>query len=643
VCYQGEPGAYSEKSLRELLGSGVISVARKSFEDCFKAVSNREAEYCLLPVENSLGGSIHENYDLMLRYDLHIVAEHDFRVKHCYLKHKDAKTEDIKFAISHPQALAQCQNYLRARGITPIGTYDTAGSAKMLATDSKDLPDGCTPQNTMAIASDLAGVTYGLDCVDESIEDDDSNFTRFLLLSRDSVSHLLTSKIKSKTSIVFTLPESAGALYKALACFSLRDVDFSKIESRPTSASLLQYLRFKSTNPNTTLPRFRYCFYLDFLENELSKSSQNSLNHLKEQSKFVRVLGSYPSNSKLIGPIKSQVASTNNNKPGSSILNLDSDKATPPLRIGFIGYNNKIRHLASKLSSKHTVTFLDNSQTTLDAVKKDGHNGYEMYESGSFLNDVDVVIIGSPLISFGDSLTSLPLDKLKNKLVVSLTPLLSHPKSVLSNMYPPNSDGPDIVCANAMVDSATNDISGAQFVYEKVRVSNTRRCDDFVKIFNDARMKVVELDSDSHDQFTASSQFITSLIGRLLNKQNLKPSPVNTRGYENLERVVDEVGYEDDEEFYALWKYADGSTDQMKRVRDALSDLEKQLSAKDSYEKARSETKGSENQKMLGEVQRIVREAMMAEKRVSSSSPNSSNNNETKRTSTEKKKANNRK
>jgi prephenate dehydratase len=168
VAYQGEPGAYSEKSTRELLGDNVVAIGKPNFEACFRAVAAMEVDYCCLPIENSLGGSIHENYDLMLRYDLTICAEHEFRVQHCVLAKEGVKLPDskndvgsgensedgttvAKYAISHPQALAQCDNYLRSLGITPIPTYDTAGSAKMIQDD--DLPDRCTPENTIAIGT----------------------------------------------------------------------------------------------------------------------------------------------------------------------------------------------------------------------------------------------------------------------------------------------------------------------------------------------------------------------------------------------------------------------------------------------------------------------------------------------------------
>lgn len=138
-----------------------------------------------------------------------IIGEHEFRVKHCLLAKPGVKREQIKYAISHPQALAQCDNFLRGLGITPIATYDTAGSAKMIS-EGLELPDRCTPENTAAIASDLAGNIYKLNCLNKGIEDDDTNFTRFLLLSRKDVVQYLNKKIPSKTSVVFALPDSPG-------------------------------------------------------------------------------------------------------------------------------------------------------------------------------------------------------------------------------------------------------------------------------------------------------------------------------------------------------------------------------------------------------------------------------------------------
>lgn len=376
VAYQGVPGAYSEKSTRELLGQQVTAIGKPDFEACFRAVANMEVDYACLPIENSLGGSIHENYDLMLRYDLTIVAEHEFRVQHCVLTLDGVELDDVKYAISHPQALAQCDNYLRGLGITPLPTYDTAGSAKMILED--DLPDPrCTQQNTCAIASDLAGRTYGLNCLAKGVEDDDSNFTRFLLLGRvdKGVLSYLHSGVPSKTSVVFTLPNTAGALYKALACFSLRDIDFSKIESRPTSVSLLNYLKFRSQQKNgssngikeeLSVPRFRYCFYLDFLSAQLDVNTENALANLREFTDYVRILGSYPRRSRLVGPVAESVeelkavpvVTTEDGRdvvgsvsqPGDDQVGNLADE-TISLNIGVLGFGPFGQSLATRMSS----------------------------------------------------------------------------------------------------------------------------------------------------------------------------------------------------------------------------------------------------------------------------------------------------
>jgi prephenate dehydratase len=367
VAYQGEPGAYSEKSTRELLGDKVIAIGRPDFESCFRAVASMEVDYACLPVENSLGGSIHENYDLMLRYDLTICAEHEFRVQHCVLVKPGVKLEDIKYAISHPQALAQCDNYLRGLGIRPIQTYDTAGSAKMIL--ENDLPSECTPENTCAIASDLAGLTYGLNCLAKGVEDDDTNFTRFLLLGRKGVLQYLTKNIPAKTSVVFTLSNTAGALYKALACFSLRDIDMTKIESRPTSASLLNYLKFRSQqngstiNDKASIPRFRYCFYLDFLSGQLDANTENALSHLKEHADYVRILGSYPQKSRLVGPVlraSEELKATVIDPREASLLKLPSDEEdVAPLNIGIIGFGSFGQDLAARMKQHHRVSCMD--------------------------------------------------------------------------------------------------------------------------------------------------------------------------------------------------------------------------------------------------------------------------------------------
>ena len=641
MAFQGEAGAYSEKSLRELLRPNVIAVPRPNFEACYRAVVSGECDYACVPIENSLGGSIHENYDLMLRYDLTIVAEHDFRVRHCLLTKPGLDASEIKYAISHPQALSQCDNYLRARGIIPKATYDTAGSAKMINESihgdagRREMPEGCTPENTAAIASNLAGVTFGLECKEEGIEDDDSNFTRFLLLGRRGVVQYLNKKIPSKTSLVFTLPNNAGALYKSLACFSLRDIDMSKIESRPMSAALLNYLRFRNTvtmnnrssgassssstvtgSPSSKIgeemPRFRYCFYLDILSSELDESVQNALHHLREQSDYCRVLGSYPANSRLVGPVADAVEALDAANKGRTRSEADAlrlnclpsdDDDVRRLKIGFVGYGNFGQYLSKQMSLHHDVRCID----PFDKSKQAEENNVEYFptfDMSNFLHGLDVVVIAVPMIELEETIESLPPDKLRNKLIVEVCPLNVYPRSVLSRLLPLETD---ILCTNPMVGLGMP-LDGVPFVYERVRVSDTRRANCFLSTFERARCQMVEMTAEDHDAFVADAEFVTHLTGRLLDRNLLPISPISSKEYSALCDVAEMTTNDSFDMFYGMFKYNDRAKELLNTMRDNLASVERKLAAKEAYLAASAEMKNTDRQKLLAECKLLLRE-----------------------------------
>jgi len=264
VAFQGEPGAYSEQAIFNFYGN-IETLPCESFDVMFDSVVSGESDLALAPIENSLAGSIHQNYDLLLRHDLHIVGEYLLRVRHCLIVLPGVKKEDIKKAISHPQALGQCAEYLRKAGIKPETVYDTAGSVKILKeTEAKD---------TAAIASRRAAEIYEVQIVEEGIEDNAENYTRFLAVGREAV----VPDGDAKTSIVFTLKNQPGALFKALSVFALRDIDLTKIESRPLQGKPWEYL-----------------FYIDFIGSTSEDVSKRALDHLGEYAVTLRVLGSYP-------------------------------------------------------------------------------------------------------------------------------------------------------------------------------------------------------------------------------------------------------------------------------------------------------------------------------------------------------------
>lgn len=494
--------------------------------------------------------------------------------------------------------------------------------------DGEGLPERpkCTPANTAAIASDIAGTRYGLNCLDRGIEDDNTNFTRFLLLSRKDVVQFLTKKVPAKTSVVFTLPNSPGALYKALASFSLRDIDMSKIESRPTSASLLNYLKFKSqqmgkkTRNKADLPRFRYCFYLDFLANQLDENTQNALAHLREQADFVRILGSYPQKSRLVGPVSREVEQlrhmTVDPKEVSSSASRDQSDAKP-LNIGIVGFDKYGQVLAKRLAEKHRVSAMDLKYDKSKEAQNIGVEFFSRFDTNRFLHDLDVIIFAVPLIDFEEAVVSLPVDGMKGKLLVETCVLSSHPKSVMLRSYGNHADI-DILSTHPMIGSINAEDSpyevqfwdGRPFVYERVRVSDIVRCEHFLKVFEEARCQMVEMSAEQHDDSIADAEFVTHLTGRVLNDELLPPSPVLSSEYAALCDVTEAMGDESFDKFYGMYKHNPRAQTHLAKMRDNLASLHQKIAAKEAYLIARAEMKSNERAKMLEATKELLKAAV---------------------------------
>src|SRR5262245_12578997 len=264
IAFQGEPGAYSEAAaLRYSPGADTLPCRR--FEDVFTAVKEGRVSHGILPMENSIGGSIHRNYDLLVEHELPIVGEVELLVEHCLLARAGTRIEDLKTIYSHPQALAQCESFLeRLTGAESVAVYDTAGGAKMVA-------DGTHP-GAGAVASRRAADVFGLAILQEGIQDFAANITRFVVIARSSA----PPEEATKTSIVFALQNKPGALYKALAGFALRDIDLTKLESRPIRGRPWEYM-----------------FYVDIGVARDSLECGRALAHLGEFTRWVRTLGSY--------------------------------------------------------------------------------------------------------------------------------------------------------------------------------------------------------------------------------------------------------------------------------------------------------------------------------------------------------------
>lgn len=266
VAIQGERGSYSEEAAMRLLGPNTKFHCCERFEDVFKITISQEAHYCLIPIENSLSGSIHKNYDLLLRNRLKIAREINLQIEHNLIVVAGTPFEEIDTVFSHPVALDQCDNFFeRFPHLTKHSAYDTSGSVKRIVEQNL--------RNCAAIAGKQASEYYNGEVLMTGIQDSKENFTRFFLLSLEAE----PGNKRDKTSIAFSFRNTPGALFKCLSVFALRDIDLTKIESRPIRGRPWEYL-----------------FYLDFLGNTEQEGTRRALDHLQELTEFLEVLGCYP-------------------------------------------------------------------------------------------------------------------------------------------------------------------------------------------------------------------------------------------------------------------------------------------------------------------------------------------------------------
>jgi prephenate dehydratase len=273
VAFQGELGAFSQVAAHQLAGEEFVPVPMANFEDVFVSVINGKSNCAVIPIENTLHGSVHENYDHLLKYDLPIRGETLVRIVHNLIAVPGIKFSQIRRVYSHPVALNQCRSFFAEnQQIEKMTFYDTAGSVKMVM--EKRLADAG------AIASAAAARIYGGRILKKSIEDDRENYTRFFLLERRKRGPEFVraeAGVRYKTAVVFTTRNTPGALFRALSAFALRDLNLTKIESRPLRGKPWEYL-----------------FYLDFIGHARDAVARNALGHLAELADMLRVLGCYP-------------------------------------------------------------------------------------------------------------------------------------------------------------------------------------------------------------------------------------------------------------------------------------------------------------------------------------------------------------
>ena len=263
VSFQGERGAYSEAASVSFFEDEVNVIPCSTFADALKNTENDTSDYSVLPVENSLEGSVGESNDLLLSTKLNVVGEIYHRIHHCLIG--TGSLADIDIVYSHPQALGQCRQFIQENSLETIPTYDTAGSVKIIR--------GLNENNVACIASKKAGKIFDVPVIQEGIEDNTNNYTRFLVFSKEK-----NDKTEnSKTSIIFSVKHETGTLYQIINEFYQQKINLTKIESRP--------------NKNTA---WEYNFYVDFEGHQDDSSIKDMLKKLRDNSTFLKILGSYP-------------------------------------------------------------------------------------------------------------------------------------------------------------------------------------------------------------------------------------------------------------------------------------------------------------------------------------------------------------
>jgi prephenate dehydratase len=408
VAYQGEPGAYSEAAVHEAFknaGRHIDACGYESFEEVFSALVDGAVDHAAVPIENTLGGSIHVNYDLMLRYHgkVHIVGEHSFRVRHMLLALPGVKKADVKKAMSHPQALSQTEGYLRHAGIKQVPAYDTAGSAKLIREQGL--------RDTAAIASSRAAEVHGLEVLDFGIEDECNNFTRFLFFGRTPCA--MPEDTPAKTSVVFVPKKNeAGVLFKALSVFAVREVDLSKIESRPFRPGALPVAQclvdgapsaasLARKTSSTELagaafatPSFDYAFYIDFLAAATEPRAINAFRHLEEIARLVKVLGTYPIEGLALDTGETAAASE-----GGPSKVVHTPALAFPLRVAIIGFGTFGQFLA-KLWVQRGHQVYAQSRTDYSELAEAMGATYVKTAAELVPFEVDVVVISVSILSF---------------------------------------------------------------------------------------------------------------------------------------------------------------------------------------------------------------------------------------------------
>lgn len=263
VACQGVDGAYSGVTAKKLFPDSPVKYYTQ-FEDVFEAVNKGDTKFGVIPVENSTAGSVHESYDLIMKYRFYVVGAYDLKIEHCLCAKTGTKYEDITDIYSHPQALSQCNNFLNNFDFTGVNFSNTAAAAKFVAESKKN--------DIGVICSELAAKKYGLKILKRNVQNNNNNRTRFIVISKE----LIIGKGADKISLIFSLPHKTGSLYRVLGRFSMAGLNLTKLESRPIENS-----------------DFSYHFYVDVMGSVKDESTLDLICALSDELPEFELLGNY--------------------------------------------------------------------------------------------------------------------------------------------------------------------------------------------------------------------------------------------------------------------------------------------------------------------------------------------------------------
>ena len=528
IGYQGIPGSYSEEVIIKYFGKKYETNPLSDFENVFLEVSNNKINYAMIPIENSLGGSLHINYDLLLKYNLKIIGEFNLPINHCLLCHPNSDIDKIEYITSHPQALIQCTEYIQNNNLKEQDFFDTAGAAKFIIDNEK--------KNIAAIASKRAAEIYGLKVLKENIQNKSINYTRFLLLSTGD-NTIVNNFVSTKTSIAFSLDNNPGSLALALSIFSQKNINLTKIESRPN----------RLVN-NKKLP-YQYLFYLDFIGNYTQVNCKEALDKLQEITTYFNILGSYP----------------------SIIENKNTEKK---IKIGIIGFGRFGQFLAKHLSKEHWIWAY--SRTDYSDISENLGTTFVSNIDQFISLDLDCIIIATSISSFEAVINKFPIEFFNNKLIMDVLSVKSYPKEILLGLK----SNCDILCTHPMFgpDSAKDSWKNLPFVFEKVRLNqHYDKAEKIINFFRNKECKIVEITSEEHDKMAANTQFITHLTGRILNEIKIESTPINTKGFNYLLDIMDNTCNDSLDLFQGLYKNNSQSIEILDKFENAIQSIKNNL------------------------------------------------------------------